>query len=79
MGTKSPVQITSPTQSTLPPNIVLLSTLFPFPDEAIIATVEEFSLYIPQYQRAQFLVQSYFDNGAWRSVPVSPDANKSHM
>ncbi|GJJ12360.1 hypothetical protein Clacol_006601 [Clathrus columnatus] len=70
IGPRSSVQITSPAHSTLAPNILLLSALFPFPNEAVSATVEEFLSFIPPYSRAQFLVQSYFDNGAWSVDPV---------
>ncbi|KIJ44330.1 hypothetical protein M422DRAFT_30475 [Sphaerobolus stellatus SS14] len=58
------------TISGLPPDLLLLSALFPFPPDTIRTTVMHFLAHLPPYPRAQFLVKSYFDNGAWSVDPV---------
>jgi len=58
------------TSSSLPADLVLLSALFPFPPEKIHTQLEDFLPHLPSYSRAQFLVRSYFDNGAWSVDPV---------
>ncbi|KAF8517529.1 hypothetical protein BU17DRAFT_91655 [Hysterangium stoloniferum] len=73
-GLRSPslptFQRNSITPSSLPLNLELLSSLFPFPPENTNAVLEHFLPHIPSFSRAQFLVQSYFDNGAWSVDPV---------
>ncbi|KAF8582323.1 hypothetical protein K439DRAFT_1635430 [Ramaria rubella] len=77
-GLKSPnsqhsFQRQSTAPSSLPPDLILLSALFPFPPETINTVLEDFLPNLPPYPRARFLAQSYFENGAWSVDPVHQD------
>lgn len=74
--TRPSFQQYQPTASSLPPDLILLSTLFPFPPDSIRTDVGDFLPQLPPYPRAQFLVQSYFEQGAWRYVSLT---TQSHL
>ena len=49
----------------LPPDIVLLSVLFPFPPETVTTEVDDFVCLLPPFSQAVSLAEVYFVHSAW--------------
>ena len=57
----------SPCQGTLtlPPDLVLLSVLFPFPPETVTTQIDDFTPLLPSYRDALTLIDLYFAHTGW--------------
>jgi hypothetical protein len=49
----------------LPPDLVLLSVLFPFPPETVNTEIDDFVPLLPPFSQAVSLSEIYFEHSAW--------------
>lgn len=63
-GTNLPVE-TSQGSLSLPPDLVLLSVLFPFPPETVTTEIDDFVPLLPPFSQAVSLSEIYFVHSAW--------------
>ncbi|KAF8573766.1 hypothetical protein K439DRAFT_1665694 [Ramaria rubella] len=54
----------------LPPDLVLLSVLFPFPPETVATQINDFVPLLPPYPQAVSLSESYYKHSAWCQDPL---------
>jgi len=58
----------------LPPDLVLLSVLFPFPPESVTTEINDFIPLLPPFSQASSLSDIYFDHSAWCQNPIPRDS-----
>lgn len=49
----------------LPPDLILLSALFPFPPESVSTQIDDFIHLLPEFNAALALVDIYFTYSSW--------------